>query len=101
MITTDRMRDHNQRNTQQAKVLPSDGAALDRFGNSVALDGDTAVIGGIYTRNTGRNVDQVPFLGDIPVLGVFFKRRRFREDRNELLIFLTPRIVNRALALPE
>jgi type IV pilus assembly protein PilQ len=64
-------------------------------------DGDTAVIGGIYTRNTGRNVDQVPFLGDIPVLGVFFKRRRFREDRNELLIFLTPRIVNRALALPE
>ena len=64
-------------------------------------DGDTAVIGGIYTRNTGRNVDQVPFFGDIPVLGVFFKRRRFREDRNELLIFLTPRIVNRALALPE
>ena len=64
-------------------------------------DGDTVVIGGIYTRNTGRNVDQVPFLGDIPVLGVFFKRRRFREDRNELLIFLTPRIVNRALALPE
>ncbi len=64
-------------------------------------DGDTAVIGGIYTRNTGRNVDQVPFLGDIPVLGVFFKRRRFREDRNELLIFLTPRIVNRALALPQ
>ena len=64
-------------------------------------DGDTAVIGGIYTRNTGRNIDQVPFFGDIPVLGVFFKRRRFREDRNELLIFLTPRIVNRALALPE
>ena len=64
-------------------------------------DGDTAVIGGIYTRNTGRNVDQVPFFGDIPVLGVLFKRRRFREDRNELLIFLTPRIVNRSLALPE
>ncbi|HET6414778.1 MAG TPA: type IV pilus secretin PilQ [Polyangiales bacterium] len=64
-------------------------------------DGDTAVIGGIYVRNTGRNIDQVPFFGDIPVLGVFFKRRRFREDRNELLIFLTPRIVNRALALPE
>lgn len=64
-------------------------------------DGDTAVIGGIYTRNTGRNVDQVPFFGDIPVLGVLFKRRRFTEMRNELLIFLTPRIVNRSLALPE
>jgi type IV pilus assembly protein PilQ len=64
-------------------------------------DGNTAVIGGIYTRNTGRNIDQVPFFGDIPVLGVLFQRRRVRDERNELLIFLTPRIVNRAEALPE
>ena len=64
-------------------------------------DGNTAVIGGIYTRNTGRNVDQVPFFGDIPVLGVLFQRRRVRDERNELLIFLTPRIVNRAEALPQ
>lgn len=63
-------------------------------------DGNTAVIGGIYTRNTGRNLDQVPFFGDIPVLGVFFRRKRYREDRNELLIFLTPRIVNRSESLP-
>jgi type IV pilus assembly protein PilQ len=62
-------------------------------------DGNTAVIGGIYTRNTGRNVDQVPFFGDIPVLGVLFQRRRVRDARNELLIFLTPRIVNRAESL--
>ncbi len=58
-------------------------------------DGHTAVIGGIYTRNTGRTVDQVPFFGDIPILGVLFQRRRVRDERNELLIFLTPRIVNR------
>lgn len=62
-------------------------------------DGHTAVIGGIYTRNTGRNVDQIPFFGDIPILGVLFQRRRVRDERNELLIFLTPRIVNRAEAL--
>src|SRR5690554_145538 len=62
-------------------------------------DGATAVIGGIYTRTTGRNVDQVPFFGDIPVLGVLFQRRRVRDDRTELLIFLTPRIVNRGEAL--
>lgn len=62
-------------------------------------DGHTAVIGGIYTRTTGRNVDQVPFFGDIPILGVLFQRRRVRDDRNELLIFLTPRIVNRDEAL--
>lgn len=62
-------------------------------------DGHTAVIGGIYTRNTGRTIDQVPFFGDIPVLGVLFQRRRISDDRNELLIFLTPRIVNRSRAL--
>jgi type IV pilus assembly protein PilQ len=62
-------------------------------------DGHTAVIGGIYTRNTGRTVDQIPFFGDIPILGVLFQRRRVRDERNELLIFLTPRIVNRAEAL--
>jgi type IV pilus assembly protein PilQ len=63
--------------------------------------GHTAVIGGIYTRNTGRNVEQIPFFGDIPLLGVLFQRRRVRDDRNELLIFLTPRIVNRDEALPQ
>ena len=62
-------------------------------------DGHTAVIGGIYTRNTGRNVDQIPFFGDIPIIGVLFQRRRVRDERNELLIFLTPRIVNRAESL--
>lgn len=62
-------------------------------------DGNTAVIGGIYTRNTGRNLNQIPFFGDIPVLGVLFQRRRVRDDRSELLIFLTPRIVNRAESL--
>lgn len=65
----------------------------------LVLDGHTAVIGGIYTRNTGRNVDQVPFFGDIPVLGVLFQRRRATDTRNELVIFLTPRIVNRAEAI--
>ncbi len=65
----------------------------------LVMDGHTAVIGGIYTRNTGRNLDQVPFFGDIPILGVLFQRRRASDARNELVIFLTPRIVNRAEAL--
>jgi type IV pilus assembly protein PilQ len=63
------------------------------------MDGHTAVIGGIYTRNTGRNLDQVPFFGDIPILGVLFQRRRASDARGELVIFITPRIVNRAEAL--
>jgi type IV pilus assembly protein PilQ len=63
------------------------------------MDGHTAVIGGIYTRNTGRNIDQVPFFGDIPLLGLLFQRRRVNDSRGELVIFLTPRIVNRSEAL--
>lgn len=65
----------------------------------LVMDGNTAVIGGIYTRNTGRNLDQVPFFGDIPILGLLFQKRRASDTRGELVIFLTPRIVNRAEAL--
>ncbi len=65
----------------------------------LVMDGHTAVIGGIFTRNTGRNLDQVPFFGDIPILGILFQRRRANDTRNELVIFLTPRIVNRAEAI--
>ncbi len=65
----------------------------------LVLDAETAVIGGIFTRNTGRTVNQVPFFGDIPIIGVLFQRKLVRDERNELLIFLTPRIVNRSRAL--
>ncbi len=65
----------------------------------LVMDGHTAVIGGIFTRNTGRNLDQVPFFGDIPLIGLLFQRRRASDTRSELVIFLTPRIVNRAAAL--
>lgn len=65
----------------------------------LVMDGHTAVIGGIYTRNSGRNLDQVPFFGDIPLIGLLFQRRRASDVRGELVIFLTPRIVNRAEAL--
>jgi type IV pilus assembly protein PilQ len=65
----------------------------------LVMDGHTAVIGGIYTRNAGRNLDQVPFFGDIPLLGLLFQHRRGSDIRGELVIFLTPRIVNRAEAL--
>jgi type IV pilus assembly protein PilQ len=65
----------------------------------LVMDGHTADIGGIYTRNTGRNLAQVPFFGDIPILGVLFQHRTASDARNELIIFLTPRIVNRAEAL--
>jgi type IV pilus assembly protein PilQ len=59
-------------------------------------DARTAVIGGIYTRNYGKSYAQLPWLAKIPVLGWLFKKRTDTDRRTELLIFLTPRIVNRA-----
>ncbi|HEY0711837.1 MAG TPA: type IV pilus secretin PilQ, partial [Polyangia bacterium] len=62
-------------------------------------DGDTAVIGGIYQRNSGLSYAKVPFLADIPVLGYLFRARRENDDRTEFLVFITPRIANRARSL--
>jgi type IV pilus assembly protein PilQ len=59
-------------------------------------DGDTTVIGGIYTRNAGTSVSAVPFFHKIPILGFFFRTTSESERRTELLIFITPKIVNRA-----
>ncbi|HEX7499332.1 MAG TPA: type IV pilus secretin PilQ, partial [Polyangia bacterium] len=59
-------------------------------------DGDTAVIGGIYTRNTGVAYTKVPFFSDIPVLGWFFRSSKENDNRSEFLVFITPRIVNRS-----
>ena len=64
-------------------------------------DGDTAVIGGIYTRNTAENFAQTPFLGSIPLLGWLFKNVSESDNRTEMLVFITPRIVNRRSATPQ
>ncbi len=58
-------------------------------------DGDTAVIGGIFTRTQGENTQQTPFLGSIPLLGWLFKSYTENDNRTEMLVFITPRIVNR------
>jgi type IV pilus assembly protein PilQ len=62
-------------------------------------DGDTAVIGGIYSRNSAVNYNKIPWLGDIPILGWLFKQRKENDDRSELLIFITPRIINRSASI--
>ncbi len=58
-------------------------------------DGDTTVIGGIYVRRGVERDGGVPFFGKIPMLGFFFKNNTESETRQELLIFITPRIINR------
>ena len=57
--------------------------------------GDTVVIGGVYTNLTSKTKRQVPLLGSIPVLGWLFKSEESRSERSELLIFLTPKIMNK------
>jgi type IV pilus assembly protein PilQ len=56
-------------------------------------NGDTAVIGGIYEEIIRNEVDKVPFLGDLPVMGYLFKTTSKSSEKTELLIFLTPRVV--------
>jgi type IV pilus assembly protein PilQ len=57
-------------------------------------NGGTIVIGGIYEQFERNVVNKVPFLGDIPILGNLFKNTSRLNDRTELLVFLTPRIVS-------
>jgi len=62
-------------------------------------DGDTTVIGGIYVRRGSTNEAGVPWLMKIPIIGFFFKTNTVSENRQELLIFITPRIVTQAAAV--
>jgi type IV pilus assembly protein PilQ len=57
-------------------------------------DGETTVIGGIYKEDETQSEDGVPFLMDIPFLGRLFKSSETRKIKSELLIFITPRILN-------
>ena len=61
-------------------------------------NGGTVVLGGIFTQTEIDGVNKVPFLGDLPVLGYFFRSATKTRDRTELLIFITPRVVSDSLA---
>jgi type IV pilus assembly protein PilQ len=56
--------------------------------------GQTVVLGGIYQEDRNRQIDQIPYLGDIPFLGDLFQRKHMRLRHEALLIFITPRIVS-------
>jgi type IV pilus assembly protein PilQ len=56
-------------------------------------DGETAVIGGILTIDRGTTIDKIPFFGDIPLIGWLFTKKTVREEKRELIIFITPKIV--------
>lgn len=62
-------------------------------------NGGTVVIGGIYTQEERSTTNKVPVLGDLPYVGFLFKQNLKTDDRRELLIFITPKILKEGLAL--
>jgi len=56
-------------------------------------DGESFIIGGLVSRSTSSNADKVPLLGDLPVLGTFFKQSRYQMSEKELVIVVTPHLV--------
>jgi len=62
-------------------------------------NGGTVVIGGIYTQEQQTTINKVPLLGDIPYLGVLFRNTSVRDNKNEFLIFITPRILKDSLTI--
>jgi type IV pilus assembly protein PilQ len=67
----------------------------------VVSDGETVVLGGILSLNDAKEGRKIPLLGDIPILGNLFKSKTKIEGCKELLIFLTPRIVDSAVCKME
>ncbi len=62
-------------------------------------NGGTVVIGGIYVQEELNNVTRVPVLGDLPLLGYMFRKTDKTDNRRELLVFLTPKIVSETLSM--
>ena len=89
----------NKDSPSQKYVLRS-GVAIDtkHVKTDVLVEnGGTVVIGGIYTQNKTEVTNRTPLLGDIPYLGWLFKQKDTTDDRTELLVFITPKIVSESL----
>lgn len=80
----------------------SDGSAAintNRVETSVLVnDGETVVLGGIFQQEKINSVTKTPFLGDLPWIGNLFRKTVNRDNKQELLIFITPRLMKDALA---
>jgi type IV pilus assembly protein PilQ len=62
-------------------------------------NGGTVVIGGIYTQDDRNVVNKIPFFGDLPAVGPLFRNYYRQDDKTELLVFLTPRIIDDRLSI--
>lgn len=93
VITQDNRGDIVQTPTGQAVAIDTQ-----EISTQVLVDnGETIVLGGIYQQQIINAISKVPLLGDIPYLGWFFRRTSEFNEKKELLIFVTPRIVTEKL----
>ena len=81
-------------NTVQTGGVSVPGLRVRRTDTSVALgDGESFVISGLVSRNTLSNVDKFPWLGDLPIIGAFFRSTRYDREDKELLMVVTTHLV--------
>ncbi|MFA9372879.1 hypothetical protein [Poseidonibacter sp.] len=64
--------------------------------NVVVGNKSTIVLGGLINSQNAKDIEKIPLLGDIPILGFLFTSKSFREGKSELVFFITPEIVNPA-----
>ena len=62
-------------------------------------NGETVVLGGVYEQTKTKNINRVPFFGDLPLVGVLFRNKTETNDKQELLIFVTPKLIKEEVRL--
>ena len=62
-------------------------------------DGETVVLGGVYKQTKIKSEVKVPVLADIPYVGSLFRKKAESDDKEELLVFITPRIITEQVSL--
>ncbi|BCA95912.1 pilus assembly protein PilQ [Legionella antarctica] len=67
--------------------------------NVLVNNGQTIVLGGIYTQDKTKTINRIPFFGELPVVGVLFRNKQVGINNNELLIFITPKIITNSLSI--
>lgn len=92
------------RATIESEVSSIDASVTTAFGPALSSrktntefnvrSGETMVLSGLLSRKTSTTIDKVPLLGDIPILGALFRSKRFQNDETELVVFVTPTVVD-------
>ncbi len=90
----------NQDTVSSTQVLGVPAINTNSVATQVLVDnGETVVLGGVYTSSDRQAIDRTPFFGDLPYVGFLFKRESTETSKNELLIFITPKILKDSLTI--